>query len=430
MQFLRSLKSVLTKENAIAAVTWLVRILVGVLFIYSGFVKGIDPWGTIYKFEEYLAAMGLPNYEALTLVAVFTLFSYEFLVGVFILFGCYRRSAPVMAILFMAVMLPITLWIALKNPVSDCGCFGDALTLSNWTTFWKNVVLVILIVWLLIYNRRSRALINPAFQWISFLGTFLFIALIGAQGYWRQPFIDFRAYKVGTELTSLTENSTDPTSFIFIYEKDGVTKEFTEDDELPYEEEGWTFKERRDIFPEYNDRNTEKERNFHLWDVNGEEDVTSDVILTQGNQIILTIPDLSKVTTALTWKINSLQDWCEQHDIDILAAVSGSAEEIGIWSDLSMPEYPIYTADDTVIKELVRGNPGIVFLRDGKIVWKSTLDALDADDFMSDRIGDDPMSFSYDADTVLHRYILIYAVFLVILIAMSFTSRIIRKYGK
>jgi triosephosphate isomerase len=231
-------------------------------------------------------------------------------------------------------------------------------------------------------------------------------------------------------LTSLTENSTDPTSFIFIYEKDGVTKEFTEDDELPYEEEGWTFKERRDIFPEYNDRNTEKERNFHLWDVNGEEDVTSDVILTQGNQIILTIPDLSKVTTALTWKINSLQDWCEQHDIDILAAVSGSAEEIGIWSDLSMPEYPIYTADDTVIKELVRGNPGIVFLRDGKIVWKSTLDALDADDFMSDRIGDDPMSFSYDADTVLHRYILIYAVFLVILIAMSFTSRIIRKYGK
>lgn len=430
MPFLRSLKSVLTKKHVIIAATWLVRIIVGVLFIYSGFVKAVDPWGTVYKFGEYFALMGLPNYDALTLVAVFTLFSYEFLVGVFLLLGCYRRSAPIMAMLFMAVMLPLTLWIALKNPVSDCGCFGDALILTNWETFWKNVVLIALVAWLLIFNRRCRALINPAFQWISFLSTLLFVGVIGIQGYWRQPLIDFRAYKVGNDITSFEENTTDPTSFIFVYEKDGVTKEFTEDDDLPNEDDGWIFKERRDIFPEYKERSIEKERNFHLWDATGEEDVTEEAIQEDGDQIIITIPDLSKVTTAMTWKINSLRDWCEKHNIDIIAAVSGSAEEIGIWSDLSMPDYPIYTADDTVIKELVRGNPGIVFLRDGKIAWKSTLDALDADDFMSDRIGDDPMSFSYDSDTVLKRYIMIYAVVLAILIAMSFTTRIIRKYGK
>ena len=120
--------------------TWLLRIAVGGVFIVSGLSKGIDPWGTFYKTSEYLTAMHIPIVELgnTVLTLVFLLFSSEFIIGVCLLTGCYRKAAPIFAALFMLVMLPLTLWIAIADPVSDCGCFGDFLVISNWATFIKN----------------------------------------------------------------------------------------------------------------------------------------------------------------------------------------------------------------------------------------------------------------------------------------------------
>ena len=149
------------------------RIVTGGVFVFSGFVKGIDPWGTVYKMDEYLVAMGMPLYDSLILAGVFGLCALEFLIGIYLIFGCYRKSAPMLALLFMCVMLPLTLWIAIADPVADCGCFGDALVISNWATFWKNVAITCLIIWLIKSNRRVPCIITPAFQWMAFVATVL-----------------------------------------------------------------------------------------------------------------------------------------------------------------------------------------------------------------------------------------------------------------
>lgn len=430
MQSSHSSSSASVKRYVVPAVTWLLRLVTGGVFIYSGFVKAVDPWGTFYKFGEYFAAMGLPQVDSLTLVAVFALFTLEFLIGVFLVLGCYRRSAPVMALVFMAVMLPLTLWIAVADPVADCGCFGDALVISNWQTFWKNVVLTAFAIWLLYYNRKCRCLITPAFQWMAFIASGMFAVAVGLFGYLRQPLVDFRAYPEGSSLLADSEEGPGEPEFIFIYEKDGMRKEFTADDVLPDETEGWRFVERKEKAVPTATEEESDERSLRIWDRSGDEDVTDDVVLESGDQLLLMMPDLSKVSTSTTWKINSLHDWAAKHGIDMIAVVSGTGSDINEWEDLSMPGYPIYTADDTAVKEVVRGNPGVVYLRDGVIAWKSTLDALDADDFMSADRDYDPMEFRFDSRRALLNCFYVYLAVMAVLIVLSFTPRMIRRFGK
>ena len=107
-------------------VTWIIRVLVGGVFIFSGFVKAVDPWGTLYKVEEYLNVMGIGLWHSIVVAGVFLLCAFEFTIGIFLILGCYRRSAPWLAFITMCFMLPLTLWIAVFNPVADCGCFGEA----------------------------------------------------------------------------------------------------------------------------------------------------------------------------------------------------------------------------------------------------------------------------------------------------------------
>ncbi len=130
------------------------RILLGITFVFSGFVKGIDPWGSAYKFIDYFNAMGLDGLAVTAFPLGMLLALGEFLIGVGLLFAILPKLSSWGALLFMAFFTPLTLWIALKNPVSDCGCFGDALVLSNWATFYKNIVFIILAVFVFV-NRRK-----------------------------------------------------------------------------------------------------------------------------------------------------------------------------------------------------------------------------------------------------------------------------------
>ncbi len=123
----------------------LCRFLLGALFIFSGFVKAVDPLGFFYKIQDYLTAFGMiswfPSYAPLLVGIVLS--AIEFSVGVFLFLGIRRKVASALALLLMVVMTPLTLYLALANPVSDCGCFGDAWILTNWQTFGKNVVLLV-----------------------------------------------------------------------------------------------------------------------------------------------------------------------------------------------------------------------------------------------------------------------------------------------
>lgn len=364
--------------------TWLARIAIGGVFILSGLTKGIDPWGTYYKMNEYLMAMHLPIMEwgNTVLVMVFILFTVEFLTGLSLVLGCFRKAAPITAALFMIVMLPLTFWIAVADPVADCGCFGDFMILSNWATFIKNCLITIGVVWLLKFNSKAACLISPYLQWIFVLGAGCYIAAVGYIGYWQQPTVDFRHYKIGTRLLSEEDDSEYHPVYEFVYEKNGEERVFGEEDELPEESDGWEFVRREEkgfVKNGKSSESTEEEGDFRIWSEDGEEDIT-ETLYGYDKQLILLVPDIENLSMAASWKINKLYDLAKTADTDFFAVVAGSQDAIEEWKDLSSGQYPIYTAEDTSIKELARGNPSLVSLENGVIKWKSALSGLRIDD--------------------------------------------------
>lgn len=429
-----SLSSSSTKQRMtdafVRTMTWLMRFGVGATFIFSGFVKSVDPWGTFYKMEEYAAALGVPMLPTLLLCATFALCATEFITGVCLVLGCYRRSSSIVALCFMCVMLPLTLWIAVSDPVKDCGCFGDYLVLSNWATFWKNVILTLMTIWLVRFNRDEITIISPAFQWIQVVFSLAFVGTVSLHGYFTQPLLDFRPYPAGTVLGHRggSEDESESDDFLFVYEKDGVRKTFGVDDELPDEADGWNFVERLEKSPNSGESNDES--TFRIWNRDGDTDYTDMVLDNSGRMLLLLIPDLKTVSPATTWRINSLYDWSEAHGVDMVAVVSGSASQIQEWEDLSMPRYDIYTADDTAIKEVARGNPAVVSLNDGVVEWKSTLSALDVDEITSHNDAGSLSELKNDDSRKLLNWFYIYLASLASLIVVSMLPRIKNAYGQ
>lgn len=417
------MKATLSLSNRdfwIRFVTWLLRIGIGGVFIFSGFVKAIDPYGTLFKLEDYCTALGISVWPALMLTGVFVLCALEFATGVFLMTGSFRRSAPWVAAAFMLVMLPLTLWIAIADPVADCGCFGDAFVISNWATFWKNVVLSAGILFLLRYNRNCACLINPYIQWLELVACCCFIFVIGFLGYEYQPLLDFRPYRVGTTLLGM-EDTDNGLTYTFIYEKDGVRKEFTEDEELPDESEGWKFVERREKPASGVSATPGEDKEFRIWSEDGLEDVTEEFDDGAPRRLFLLMPNLGNVSVSTSWLINSMYTWAGKHGVDMVAVVSGDERQIAEWKDISMSSYPIYTADDTSLKELARGNPAVVYVEDGKIVWKSTLAALESNDFLSSDTSDNPADFAIDDHRLLVNISLIFIAVILALIGLSFS---------
>lgn len=369
--------------KALVVLTWLIRLFAGAVFIVSGLSKAIDPWGTFYKMTEYLSAMHIPI-DALgnsVLVLSFLLFSLEFLVGVSLALGLFRKATPIIAAVFMMIMLPLTLWIAIADPVADCGCFGDFILLSNWATFAKNVVLSLAIVWLIKFNKTLYCLISPYLQWIAAVALAVFIAIVGYIGYWQQPLLDFRPYKVGSKLFADDEPSEYEPEFSFIYEKDGKQESFSIDDVLPDENDGWKFirREEKAIVKVSPKPNAPDSGDFRIWDEAGDEDLTP-YIDPVGKKIILLIPDIASLSMAASWKINLLYDLAREKGMEFFAIAAGKPDDIALWRDLSAGQYPIYTSEDTAIKEVARGNPALIMLDGNTIRWKTALSALNLND--------------------------------------------------
>lgn len=423
---LRKMAPVLTRYPwLLFVVAWIIRLVVGGVFILSGLTKGIDPWGTYYKMVEYLTAMHLPISEwgNTVLVLDFLLFVVEFLVGVSLVLGCFRKASPIFAALFMIVMLPLTFWIALTDPVADCGCFGDFIVISNWGTFLKNCFISLGVVWLLKFNVKAKCLISPYLQWIAAVAVAGYICIVGYIGYWQQPTVDFRPYKIGSRLLADEEQSEYLPVYEFLYERNGETMTLGEDDELPDESEGWKFIKRIEKSFVKNDNaqpaNSTEVPDFRIWSEDGEDDVTES-LSGFDRQLILLVPDIESLSMATSWKINKLYDMAKAADTEFIAVVAGSEQSIEEWKDLSSGQYPIYTAEDTSIKELARGNPSLVSLENGIIKWKSALSGLlIEDDDESMTIITYPISMNKTGGEVLLQLSIILFAVLAVLITAS-----------
>ena len=401
--------------NAVKGEKWcrlltvLMRITVGGVFIFSGFTKGVDPWGTCYKITDYLNAMGLESWTDAALFLAVALAAAEFMLGVALVVGAYRRSAPWLALLVMLVMTPLTLWLAVTGAVPDCGCFGDAWHLSNWATFFKNLLLLLGIIYLLMFNTSVRGLYGPAVQWMVMALSFAFVMAVAYFGYFTQPLIDYRPYPIGTRLanvTSMEDSDAGEDDFIFIYSRNGEEHEFTIDS-LPDEEDGWEYVTRYHARRPHGKVIMQKgnaEDGIAILDEDG-NDITIDVLADSRQTLLLLFPDLPNVGVVNSFALNELNDAAQVTDVDVIGLTSATAQEIAQWQDASMASYPIYNMDDSELKMIARGNPAVVYLEDGVISWKRTLGSLD-DVTMPDHLGE--LATDYDADAIMTALMLIY----------------------
>jgi uncharacterized membrane protein YphA (DoxX/SURF4 family) len=417
-------------EKWCQVLTLLMRLTVGGVFIFSGFTKGIDPWGTCYKITDYFTAMGLEQWSATALFIAAALAALEFTLGVLIAVGAYRRGAPILALLLLLVMTPLTLWLAVTGAVPDCGCFGDALHLSNWATFGKNILLLLGVVYLLLFNTSLRGVYGPAVQWAVIALSFVFIMAIAYYGYFVQPLIDYRPYPVGTRLVTTADEDTDESEddFIFIYSKNGEEHEFTIDS-LPDENDGWEYVTRyharrpqgKIIIQNGDDLNS-----IAIQDEDG-IDVTIDVLGDSRRTVLLLFPALEQVGVVNSFALNEMNDAALVSDAQVVGLTSATAEQVEDWRDLSMASYPIYYMDDSELKMVARGNPAVVYVEDGVIKWKRTLSSLDNVE-QAESLAD--MSNDYDSDNIMTSLLIAYLAAMLALLLLNRSHLVILSLFK
>ncbi len=364
------------------------RTLLALTFVFSGFVKAIDPLGTTYKIEDYLKAFGGAFTELMPLaeVAAVVLIGFELVLGLCMLLNVRTQWTCWLALAFYVVMLPLTLYIALENPVSDCGCFGDALVISNWATFWKNVVLMALVVVLLC----TRQYIPEIFVW---WGELVILALAiataaGIMGYSRThlPMIDFRPYKVGNNIVELMEvpEGAEPDQYetTFVYERDGVEQEFTLEN-YPKGDSTWHFVDQKSVLVKKGYE--PKIHDFELITLNY-DDITYDVLESEEPATLVVLYDLTKTDRKQLGKVTALYHQClsQNRPFYILTGASEDAieafcEEVEQGNEsneltpFNHPDEVFCMCDGVTLKTIVRANPGVVVVQNGVITDKYNL---------------------------------------------------------
>ena len=347
------------------------RLIVGLTFVLSGSVKAIDPVGTQYKLQDYAEAMGLGGIlpDGMMLAAALLLITMEVMLGVWTLVGMHRKFTSRLLWLVMLVMTGLTVWIYAKDPVQDCGCFGDAIVLTNGQTLLKNIVLMALVTLMAWRPMMMPRLIWRKAQWII---TFLVLGAIVAVAGWalyRLPLIDFRPYHIGADIKKSMEmpkGAKGPEyETTFIMEKNGDQKEFTLDD---YPDSTWTFVDSKSkivkegYVPPIHD--------FAIQRIEDGEDITDEVLSHKGRTILIVAPHLEKADIAYFGELNELYDRAKAHQIPFYMLTASNEEAIGKWKDETGAEYPFCQMDDITLKTMIRQSPGIIVLKDGRIEGK------------------------------------------------------------
>lgn len=347
------------------------RLLLAVAFIFSGFVKAIDPLGTQYKIQDYLEAVGLSGYipDWLTLTTSLCLSSLEFCLGIFLLFAIRRRLVSRLALLFMIVMTLITLWLAISNPVKDCGCFGDAIHLTNWQTFGKNLVLLAaagVVAWcptlmIRFISKRNQGIV------INF--SILFILIVSVWSLYDLPMFDFRPYHIGANIKKgmeIPKGAKKPQfETTFIMEKNGQRKEFTLDN---YPDSTWTYIDARTIQTE--EGYEPPIHDFSITDMATEEDITERVLSQKGYTFLLIAPYLEQADDSNFGEIDRISEYAQDNGYHFYCLTASGEKGINQWRDLTGAEYPFCTTDATTLKTVIRSNPGLLLLKQGTIVRK------------------------------------------------------------
>ena len=317
------------------------RLVVALAFILSGFVKAVDPLDTQYKIADYLEALHLGAYvpDGLTLILSVLLSATEFWLGICLLFAIRRRVVTRVILVWLMIMTPLTLWLALANPISDCGCFGDAIVLTNWQTFWKNIILLACAILLAYYPLDMMRFVSRTNQWIVMNFTALFILIVAGQSLYDLPYFDFRPYHIGTDLRK-------------------GWQQMMEGEESPYSE-------------------------FFLERIDDGNDITDSVLNDKGYVFLLVSPHLEEADESQFGRLNLIYEYAMEEGYPFYCLTASGEKAITKWRDGTGAEYAFCQTDDIVLKTMIRSNPGLMLLKDGTIIRKWSHNILPGEDELS-----------------------------------------------
>ena len=407
----------------IAAVN-ICRFILAVTFIFSGYVKAIDPLGTLYKLKDYAAAMALndilPDW-ALVIVAI-ALGALEFSLGVFMLFAVRRHMVSKLTLALMSVMTALTVWIYIADPVTDCGCFGDALKLTNGETLLKNIVLIAcatLVAWRPVDMARFISRTN---QWIVRYYTITYIVVTSVYCLYTLPIFDFRPYRVGMNIKQgmeIPEGAEQPEfESTFILRKNGVTREFTLDN---YPDSTWEYVDTKTV-------QTKKGyeppiHDFAITTNDTGEDITEQVLTKKGYTFLLVSPRLAVADDSNFGDIDQIYEYAEENGVDFFCLTASTNEDIERWRELTGAEYTFCNADETTLKTMIRSNPGLILLKDGTIIGKWSHNTLPQTDDLTAPLEQLPIGKAQN-DSTPERLLIVLLTFFVPLMALTIADRL------
>lgn len=342
------------------------RILLGLVFIFASFVKAVDPVGAYIKFSEYLEAFHWDWLEPFAMILANILTMAEFVIGVALVIGLRMIVAAWSALLFMSFFLVLTLILAIFNPVEDCGCFGDAIKLTNWGTFYKNLVLMGLAIVVFLSRKKYVPYGKPWAEW-SLTGFFLAVGIgISVYCYNHLPIVDFRPYHVGSHIPSkmiIPEGApTQVNKTTLIYEKNGVQKEFTIEN-LP--DSTWTWKETKNVVISKG-----YEPPIHDFSITSEagEDITSMVLADTSYSFLFIVQNASKVKPEIWRTITAYYNFANEQNKKFYVLTSSTQNELDEAKHTHQLPFGFNLTDGTTLKTIIRSNPGLMLLKDGVVL--------------------------------------------------------------
>lgn len=354
----------ITKNVSINAL----RFTLALVFAFSGFVKAVDPMGTVYKMADYAEAFSLSLPAGLLFVGAILLITIEYVMGICLFFGLYRRFYLSLTVAFLLVMTPLTLYLALYNPVTDCGCFGDAVVLTNWQTFGKNLLLLLMAVVALLGSKHVWIFMSDRTRWLIFVYAIVSVSLFIPYNLRHLPAIDFRPYHIGANIidgmTVPDDAPQDEYETLFVLEKEGQRRTFTADN---YPDTTWTFvsRENRLVSRGYVPPITD----FHLATLDG-DDVTWEVLEQPGYTFLVVAHDLERTNEGMLDVLNDLYDYAIVNGYAFYMLTSSSEQATREWTEHTAAAYPYLQADEILLKTMIRSNPGLIVLKDATVIGK------------------------------------------------------------
>ncbi len=355
------------------------RIILGVTFVFSGFVKLVDPYGTAYKIEDYFSAFGLTILNPLSMPISFLQSSIEFVMGAFLLLGIYRKINSRFLLYVMIFMTTLTLYLAIANPVKDCGCFGDALILTNWETFYKNIVLLICSIVIYFKYESISNFYTGRTYWMAFLYIVFFSLAFQVYNYIYDPIIDFRPYKIGNHLPDLmkVEEGKGPIDeSILIYAKDGVEKEFSQDN-FPWEDSTWTFVrmetkviQEGEIPPVHDFVINRLILNENKNDFIGQNDITETVLSDTNYVFLMVSPSLADMDKTYLSNFEDVMNYADEYHYRFYCLTASVTADIVAWERENAVDLNFCQVDERTLKTIIRTNPGLVLLKEGTVINK------------------------------------------------------------